>query len=169
MHFLRQKLDFLEFSWPWDTCTNKIIMPQYLLSTWLGALSNSKLFSVLFKYINILVCMALLMVMVTHRPVRWPCPGSAWGRPPCATSRRWSWCARWRPAGAAPTAAPGSARSPWRGPPAPRPGPPSPAPSCWPPRAPPACPTPAHPGQVRLLALHLRLTFSEGRSEEMRW
>ena len=28
MHFLRQKLDFLEFSWPWDTCTNKIIMPQ---------------------------------------------------------------------------------------------------------------------------------------------
>ena len=27
MHFLRQKLDFLEFSWPWDTCTNKIIMP----------------------------------------------------------------------------------------------------------------------------------------------
>ena len=27
MHFLRQKLNFLEFSWPWDTCTNKIIMP----------------------------------------------------------------------------------------------------------------------------------------------
>ena len=27
MHFCRQKLHFLEFSWPWDTCTNKIIMP----------------------------------------------------------------------------------------------------------------------------------------------
>ena len=22
---MRQKLDFLEFSWPWDTCTNKIL------------------------------------------------------------------------------------------------------------------------------------------------
>ena len=27
MHFWRQKLHFHEFLWPWDTCTNKIIMP----------------------------------------------------------------------------------------------------------------------------------------------
>ena len=47
MHFLRQKLDFLEFSWPWDTCTNKIIMPPILVTTnRTFIISNQRLFTV---------------------------------------------------------------------------------------------------------------------------